>query len=86
MLQRMDGEHAERKFVYDPLTCLYDHTCVVSELVGKNEIGIDVILTQGHYKLTIFDQEENAVRRWLTHDAGIQHAPFTFELQAIPVM
>lgn len=71
VLQRMDGGDESKIFTYDPLSCLYDHQCVVSELVGKNEIGIDVILTQGRYKLTIFDQEENSVRRWLTHDAGL---------------
>lgn len=82
----MDAGAETKKFTYDPLVCLYDHQCVVSELVGKNEVGIDVILTQGQYKLTIFDQEENSVRRWLTHDAGLQTVPFTFELQAIPVV
>lgn len=71
---------SDKVFTYDPLQCLYDHTCVETEIIGKNEIGIDVVLTQGRYQLTIFDQEENAVRRYLTHDAGLDIVPFTMEL------
>ena len=41
----MDGGAEAQKFIYDPLASLYDHSCVESELAGKNEIGIDVILT-----------------------------------------
>lgn len=71
----MDGE-----FVHDPLKCLYDHSCVVSQAVGKNEIGIAAILTTGDYELVLFDQEENSVRRWLHGDAGLDTVPFSFDL------
>ena len=60
--------------------------CVESELINKNEIGIDVILTPGKYELIIFDQEENSLHRWLTHDLGLSTVPFTFELQAVPIV
>ena len=60
--------------------------CVESELVDKNQIGIDVILTPGDYELSIFDQEENDLHRWLTRDLGLRSVPFTFELQAVPIV
>mgnify|MGYP000462169904 CR=1 FL=1 len=66
--------------MYDPLQCLLDHSCVESEQIGKNEVGIDVILTNGEYKLIILDQQENSVRRWLTAEEGLNTVPFTFEL------
>lgn len=53
---------------YNPLDCIYDHQCVESELINKNEIGLDVILTPGKYELIIFDQEENDLHMWLTSD------------------
>jgi hypothetical protein len=66
VLERVDAKNAHRDFVYNPLACLFDHSCVESEQVGKNEVGIDVILTAGDYKLSIFDQQENGVRKWLS--------------------
>lgn len=70
----------------NPLACLLDHSCHQSEQVSKGEISIDVILTNGHYQLIIYDQEENSVRRWLTHSVGLSTVPFTFELQAVPIV
>jgi hypothetical protein len=35
--------------------CLYDKTCTLAYLSGKNELKVDVILTNGEYKITFFD-------------------------------
>jgi hypothetical protein len=86
VLRRVDAGADEQEFVYDPLACLYDHSCIETEQVGKNELSIDVILTSGDYQLTIFDQQENSVRRWLSGQGGLTTVPFTFELQAVPIV
>jgi len=86
VLRRVDKGADSTEFVYDPLACLYDHSCVESELVGKGELGIDVILTSGDYQLTIFDQQESHIRNWITNEAGLTSVPFTFELQAVPIL
>jgi hypothetical protein len=86
VLQRVDAAAGEHEFDYDPLSCLLDHSCVESEQASKNEVNIEVILTAGNYKLTIFDQQENSVRRWLTGEVGLTTAPFTLELQATPIV
>ena len=49
-------------------------------------MNIDVILTSGDYELIIFDQQENNVRKWLTNDAGLTMVPFTFQLEATPIV
>lgn len=67
IVRRWDHENPP----YDPLACLYDHMCVESELINKNEIGLSVVLTPGKYELVIFDQEENSLHKWLTNDLGI---------------
>lgn len=54
--------------------------CVETELINKNELGLDVILTPGKYELIIFVQEDRTLHRWLTEDLGLSHVPFTFEL------
>jgi hypothetical protein len=46
--------------------CLYDHSCVEADLLNKNEMSLNVILTSGDYELIIFDQQENDVRSFLT--------------------
>jgi hypothetical protein len=56
VVRRIDKENENEDYVYDPLTCLYDHSCIESELVGKNELNIDAILTSGDYELLIYDQ------------------------------
>lgn len=71
---------------YEPLKCIYDHMCVETELINKNELGLDVILTPGKYELIIFVQEDRTLHRWLTEDLGLSHVPFTFELQAVPIV
>jgi hypothetical protein len=43
-------------------------------------------LTSGDYQLIIFDQQDNSVRQWLRDDAGLDRVPFTFELQAVPIL
>ena len=53
---------------FDPLACIYDHMCVESELINKNEIGMDVILTPGKYEFILFVQEDKEIHRWLTQD------------------
>jgi hypothetical protein len=73
------------EFRYDPLKCLYDHSCIETEQVGKNEVGISAILTGGEYTLTIFDQQDAQVRRWL-QSTGLSNVPFSFDLQATPVV
>ena len=86
MLRRVEAGVDEHEFVYDPLACLYDHSCIESDQVSKNELNIDVILTTGDYQLTIFDQQENSVRKWITQEVGLTSVPFTLELQAVPVV
>ena len=86
VLRRVNADADSAEFVYDPLACLYDHSCIESELVGKDELNIDVILTSGDYQLTIFDQQESHVRNWITNEAGLTSVPFTFELQAVPII
>jgi len=44
------------------------------------------VLTAGDYQLTIFDQEENSLRKWLKQEVGLTELPFSFELQATPVV
>jgi len=56
ILRRIDYEADEHEFDYNPLACLYDHACYETELIGKNEINLFVILTPGDYQLIIFDQ------------------------------
>lgn len=36
LIRRLDPGHGGAEYVYDPLACLYDHTCVESSAVGKN--------------------------------------------------
>jgi len=86
LIRRVDAGSQNQEYVYNPLACLYDHSCVESEQLGKNELSIDVILPQGTYEVIIFDQQENDVRKWLTRDAGLTSVPFTFELQATPIV
>ena len=86
VLKRVDAEADAEDFKHDPLACLYDHSCIESELVGKDELNIDVILTTGDYQLTIFDQQESHIRNWITNEAGLTTVPFTFELQAVPII
>jgi hypothetical protein len=86
VLRRVDAGAESAEFVYDPLACLYDHSCIESEQIGKNELNIDVILTSGDYQLTIFDQQESHIRKWITNEAGLTSVPFTFELQAVPIV
>lgn len=63
VLRRVDGKGEDRHtFTYDPLACLYDHSCVESEQMNKNEVAITVILTSGEYQLTVFDQQEDHMR------------------------
>jgi hypothetical protein len=85
VLRRQDPA-SDGGFSYDRLKCLYDHSCIESEMLGKNEISLAAILTAGDYELLIFDQEETSVRRWLQEDAGLSDVPFSFELQASPVV
>ena len=80
VLMRVEDGGAQDFKNYDALKCLWDHSCVESEMIGKNEIGIAAILTNGNYELIIFDQEENSVRKWLHQDVGLTKVPFTFEL------
>lgn len=86
LIRRVDPGHVDAEYVYDPLSCLYEHSCVESVQSGKNELNINAILTSGAYELIIFDQQENAVRRWLTEEAGLSRVPFAVELQATPVV
>jgi hypothetical protein len=67
VLRRIDAAADREAFDYDPLACLYDHSCIESELVGKNELNIDVILTSGDYELLIYDQQETHIRNWITN-------------------
>ena len=85
LLRRVDGGD-NQEYVYNPLACLYDHSCVETEQLGKNELSLSVILPQGTYEIIVFDQQENDVRRWLSHDAGLRQVPFTFELQSTPIV
>jgi hypothetical protein len=86
VLRRVDAHAEDKTFFYDPLACLYDHSCVESEQVSKNEVGISAILTAGEYQLTIFDQQEEHMRKWIAKDLGLASIPFTMELQAVPVV
>lgn len=74
------------EYSYDPLSCLYDHSCVEAELISKNELNINVILTVGTYELIIFDMPSGAATQFITGEAGLTKAPFTFELQATPII
>jgi len=74
------------EYAYDPLKCLYDHSCFEAELISKNELNINVILTVGTYELIIFDMPSNAATQFVAGEAGLSRAPFTFELQATPVI
>jgi hypothetical protein len=78
-LRRADAK-SDGEFRHEPLKCLYDHHCIESEMLGKNEISLAAILTAGDYELVIFDQEENSVRKWLHEEAGLVDVPFSFEL------
>ena len=42
VLRRVDSK---QDFTSDPLDCLFDHSCVMSEQASKNEQSINVILT-----------------------------------------
>lgn len=86
LIRRINPGGADAEYIYDPLSCLYDHSCIESSQIGKNELNIDVILTAGEYELIIFDQQENDVRNWLTSDAGLKNVPFSFELTATPIV
>lgn len=55
LIRRLDPGHSEAEYIYDPLACLYDHSCIEASQIGKNELNIDVILTSGEYELIIFD-------------------------------
>ena len=85
LVRRVDrGENQE--YTYDPLTCLYDHSCVEAELISKNELNINVILTVGMYELVIFDMPSSPATQFVAGEAGLSKAPFTFELQATPII
>ena len=86
LIRRVDPGTGNTEYIYDPLSCLYDHQCIESSQIGKNELNIDVILTSGEYEIIIFDQQENDVRSWLTSDVGLKNVPFSFELTATPIV
>ena len=54
LVRRIDGVAAAGDYTYDPLKCLLDHHCAEAELIGKNQLSLDVILTTGEYELIIF--------------------------------
>lgn len=85
VLKRVDS-YETAAFSFDPLVCLYNHSCVVSDSIGKNEISISVILTPGSYELVLFDQEDSKMRQWLSQEAGLETIPFSFDLQASPIV
>ena len=61
LVRRVDhGDSSE--YSYDPLKCLYDHSCFEAELIAKNQLSINVILTTGKYELIVFDMMHNQVR------------------------
>ena len=67
LIRRIDPDGAQGgEYIYDPLVCLYDHSCVEADLLNKNEMNLNVILTSGDYEIIIFDQQENDVRSFLT--------------------
>lgn len=55
LIRRVDSVQSNQEYIYNPLGCLYDHSCVESEKIGKNEININVILNNGDYELILFD-------------------------------
>jgi hypothetical protein len=54
--------------------------------MNKNTLTLTVLLTNGQYELIVFDQQENAVRRWLTHEVGLQKVPFALALEGTPIV
>lgn len=53
---------------------------------NKNEMRIEVILTSGSYKLTIFDSQEMEMREFMREEMGADQIPFTFKALAWPVV
>lgn len=53
-LTRTDVDHSD----LGTLECLYDKSCVEATMSAKNELKIDVFLTTGRYKLTIYDDQK----------------------------
>lgn len=74
------------EYSYNPLKCLYDHSCFEAEQLSKNELNINVILTVGTYELIIFDMPSTPASQFIVNEAQLSRAPFTFELQATPII
>jgi hypothetical protein len=55
-------------------------------MISKNELNINVILTVGTYELIIFDMPSTAATQFIAGEAGLSKAPFTFEMQATPII
>jgi hypothetical protein len=55
----------------NPYICLFDKSCVEATLSSKSQLKLDLILTSGLYKLTIFEYEDPAIRRFITEEAGL---------------
>ena len=47
------------------LECLYDKSCVEAHMSSKNELKIDVFLTQGDYVLALYDDGMKEVKDFL---------------------
>jgi hypothetical protein len=72
------------EYDHEPLMCLYDHSCYEAELIAKNELNLNVILTAGKYELHIFTVGSE-IASDIQKDTGLNQLPFSFELQAVPV-
>lgn len=85
LVRRMDVAQAG-DYNYDPMRCLLDHHCAEAEIVGKNQLNLDVILTTGEYELIIFVNQPGDVDKFLMQDAGLRELPMSFSLTATPVV
>ena len=47
---------------------------------------MNVVLTSGDYVLQIFDHSNNDYNKWLMEDLELTVIPFSFDLEALPIL
>jgi hypothetical protein len=78
LIRRVDSKETG-EYDHEPLMCLYDHSCYEAELIAKNELNLNVILTAGKYELHIFTVGSE-IASDIQKDTGLNQLPFSFEL------
>ncbi len=82
LLSRNDHEFDQA----NPLSCLYDRSCVEARLASSNSLKLDAVLTSGLYKIVVLEKESRSVSRALNQECSLETKLITFSLEAFPII